>query len=61
MDFLYKYANISQVESFEQDGDDIIIEVAIDDVVHRQYLKMFEEEKFEREKTRSTMTPPKGW
>lgn len=60
-EWLYRYANISEIEDFDQEGDDIIIKVAIDPIIHQQYLKTFENDRFEQGKSRGSMTPPKDW
>ena len=58
--WLLKHANVTQIDDMEFDGDQISINVNIDDVVYQQYLKIFEREKFDRKKE-SRLTPPKGW
>ena len=59
--WLYKYANVSNLDEFTYEGDHISIKVNIDDVVYQQYLKTFERDYFEEQKPQSRLVPPKGW
>ena len=58
--WLLKHANVTQIDDMEFEGDKIIVNVNIDDVVYQQYLKTFERDKFESLKG-SRLKPPKGW
>jgi hypothetical protein len=65
-EWLLKFANVTSLNDFEylenSKGDDnILVRVKLDDVVYQQYLKVFERDAFEDQKTRAKLVPPKGW
>jgi len=60
-EWLLKFANVSNLNDFIYDGENIKINVNIDDVVFQQYLKTFEREVFDASRDKSKLTPPAGW
>ena len=60
-EWLLKFANAPNVDNFEYDGEEITVNVDIDDIVYQQYLKTFERETFDKQREGSKLIPPKGW
>jgi hypothetical protein len=60
-EWLLKFANVSNVDNFEYEGDHISLDVNIDDVVYQQYLKTFERDSFDALRDSQKMMAPKGW
>ena len=65
--WLFEHASITSVDDLTYDEDGMItLRVPIDEVIHQEYLKVFEPDTFEGERRggprgRGRMAPPPGW